>query len=107
MSALIWSPFDSIDQAKPVCRTLLEDKLIACANFIPGVRSLYRWDGEIGEGKECGVLLKTDGALLDMAISRLEELHPYETPAILGWRCDSAGDATQAWLADLTPPNRA
>ena len=101
MSALIWSPFGSIQEAKVVARTLLEEELIACANFIEGVHSIYRWQGEIGEGDECGALLKTDLSLLKDAIARLEELHPYDSPAILGWNCDEAGVATGPWLSSL------
>ena len=101
MSALIWSPFGSVEEAKVVAKILLEEELIACANFVDGVHSIYRWQGEIGEGKECGALLKTDRSLLKDTIARLEELHPYDEPAILGWNCDEAGVATGAWLGLL------
>ena len=101
MSALIWSPFGSIEEAKHAAGLLLEEELIACANFIDGVHSIYRWQGEIGEGEECGALFKTDRALLEDAVARLEELHPYESPSILGWNCDEAGVATVAWLSIL------
>ena len=50
---------------------------------------------------ECGALFKTDAALLDAAIARLAEIHPYEVPAITGWRCDAAAPATAAWLGGL------
>ncbi len=50
--------------------------------------SLFDWNGERGEAREAGMLLKTDAALLDKAISRLAGLHPYDQPAIAGWRCD-------------------
>lgn len=101
MSALIWSPFSSLDEAKRVAQALLVEELIVCANFMPGVHSLYRWRGEVEEGRECGALLKTDRTLLQKAVSRLEQLHPYETPAILGWDCDEAGVATRKWLGEL------
>ena len=43
-------------------------------------------------------------ALLDTAVARLAQIHPYDTPAITGWRCDAAAPATLAWLDGLTPP---
>jgi periplasmic divalent cation tolerance protein len=46
-------------------------------------------------------LLKTNAAVLDRAITRLTELHPYDEPAILGWRCDAAAPGTAAWLGAL------
>lgn len=99
--ALIWCPFPDSASASRICSTLLDERLIACANMLPGMVSLFAWNGERGESAETGVLLKTDAALLDKAIARLGELHPYHEPAILGWRCDGALPATAAWLGGL------
>ena len=99
--ALIWCPFGSEDDAARIASQLLDEGLVACANILPGVRSLYLWQGERGESRECGALFKTDAALLDKAIARLTSIHPYDTPAITGWRADAAAPATTAWLADL------
>ena len=102
MSAgVIWSTFDDEDSAADVASTLLDERLVACANLVPGLRSLYFWRGERGEAHECGVLFKTDAALLERACARLAELHPYDTPAISGWRADTTGAATAEWLAEL------
>jgi len=103
-NALIWSTFGDMHSAEAVADTLLEERLIACANILPAVRSLYRWNGERGEGSEVAVLFKTRADLLEKATARLEALHPYDAPAISGWRCDAAGAATLGWLnADCHP----
>jgi periplasmic divalent cation tolerance protein len=99
--ALIWSPFADEDSAAAAAARLIEEGLVACANIIPQMRSLYVWRGERGETRECGVLFKTDAALLEQATRRLAELHPYETPAVIGWRADSVAPATAAWLGEL------
>ncbi|HTK73482.1 MAG TPA: divalent cation tolerance protein CutA [Croceibacterium sp.] len=99
-AALIWSPFASEDDAAKAAAALLDEGLIACANLVP-VRSFYVWQGERGEARECGALFKTSEGLLDKAVARLAEIHPYETPAITGWRADAAAAATAAWLAGL------
>ena len=99
-AALIWSPFASEEAAAAAASQLLDERLIACANLLPGVRSLYVWQGERGEARECAALFKTTAALLDKAIARLAEIHPYETPAITGWNA-AAAPATAAWLASL------
>jgi periplasmic divalent cation tolerance protein len=99
-AALIWCPFASEEEAERAAGQLLDERLIACANIVPGVRSLYRWQGERGEARECAALLKTDARLLDQAIARLAAIHPYRTPAITGWRADAA-PATAAWLGEL------
>ena len=103
MSALIYAPFPDRETARAVATQLLDEKLIACANLLGEVESLYEWDGERGESSEMGVLFKTDASLLDEAVARLEALHPYETPAVLGWKCDAVGPATSAWLGSLGP----
>lgn len=101
MTALIYAPFPDRDAARKVANILLDEKLIGCANLLGAVESLYLWGGERGEGEEIGVLFKTDASVLDESIARMEVLHPYETPAILGWKCDAAGSATAAWLGTL------
>jgi periplasmic divalent cation tolerance protein len=100
-AALIWCPFASEADAAAAAGTLLDENLIACANILPQIRSLYRWKGERGEANECGVLFKTIPALLEDAIARLEAIHPYETPAITGWHTDASGEATAMWLNEL------
>ena len=100
-AALIWAPFASEEAAAEVAGQLLDEGLVACANILPGVRSLYVWRGERGEARECGALFTTEASLLERAVARLAALHPYETPAIVGWRADAAAPATAAWLGEL------
>jgi periplasmic divalent cation tolerance protein len=100
-AALIWTTFADEPSATDVASALLDEGLVACANLMPGLRSLYLWRGERGEAHECGVLFKTNAALLDRACERLAELHPYDAPAVSGWRADATTPATAEWLADL------
>jgi len=100
-AALVWCPFPSEDEAARVASQLLDEGLVACANILPAMRSLYTWRGERGEAVECGALFKTDAALLEPAVARLAEIHPYDTPAVTGWRADAAAPATLEWLGAL------
>ena len=107
--ALIWCPFGSEESAAGAAATLLDEGLVACANILPPMRSLFVWNGGREEAREAGVLFKTDAALLDRAVERLAELHPYDAPAVIGWRADAAHSGTHAWLAgllDAAPPRR-
>ena len=101
VAALIWCPFPDEEAAVTAINSLLDEKLVACANMIPAMRSLFEWGGERSDTRETGVVLKTDAALLDKAIRRLAELHPYDQPAVTGWRCDAATPGTLAWLGGL------
>lgn len=100
-AALIWCPFPDEAAASAAAGVLLGERLIACANLLPGVQSLFAWQGGRDEGAECGVLLKTTALLLDTVIHRLAELHPYETPAIMGWTVHTEA-GTLDWLQGET-----
>lgn len=96
--ALAYAPFPDSASAREVAGTLLAEKLIACANILGPVEAVFEWKGERASEQEVGVLFKTTGNALDTLIERLGELHPYDTPAILGWCCDAAHPATLGWL---------
>jgi periplasmic divalent cation tolerance protein len=103
MTALVYAPFPDRESALSVAGALLDEQLIACANLLGEVESLYHWNGERGEAREIGVLFKTHAVQLAQAVARIEALHPYDTPAVLGWKCDAAGAGTAAWLGALKP----
>lgn len=99
--ALVWCPFPDRDSLREAAVALLDEGLIACVNMTGEMTSIFDWNGERGEAREAGALFKTNAALLDRAILRLAELHPYDDPAILGWRCDAGAPGTLAWLGAL------
>lgn len=96
--ALAYAPFPDRDSAREIAGMLLAEKLIACANIIGGIESVFEWRGGIASEEEIAVLFKTTAASLDRMVARLGDLHPYDTPAILGWRCDVGHPATLDWL---------
>ncbi|MEE4201250.1 divalent-cation tolerance protein CutA [Erythrobacter sp.] len=98
-AALVWCPFPDIEAAQDCAAQLLGERLIACANILPAMQSVYEWEDAIERGEEVGVLFKSTADRLDRLTQRLGELHPYDTPAVLGWRCDSAHPATLGWLS--------
>ncbi|GGY91064.1 divalent-cation tolerance protein CutA [Novosphingobium colocasiae] len=101
--ALIWCPFPDEAAARAVAGALLDEGLAACANLVPGLTSLFVWNGARDEAREIGMLVKTNAALLDAAVARLGMLHPYEEPAITGWICDAASAGTRVWLGGISP----
>ena len=73
----------SADEAVTLIKTLLERRLIACGQIVPGVRSLYRWNGKIADEPEVIVYLKTRAARLESIEVAFSELHPYKVPELL------------------------
>lgn len=108
LAAIVWCPFPDTDSARAAAGTLLGEGLIACANILGAIESHYIWDGARANGSEIGVMFKTTADLLSTVVERLGGLHPYDTPVIIGWRCDAAHPATMAWLsASCATPVRA
>jgi periplasmic divalent cation tolerance protein len=98
-AALVWCPFPDIESARAAADTLLDEQLIACANILGAVESRFVWEGTRASGSEIGVLFKTVRTCLPHVVNRLGTLHPYDTPAIIGWHSNAAHPATLAWLA--------
>lgn len=98
MSAMIWCPFPDRETARSIADALLDARLIACANLVGEIESIFDWNSKRDCQREFAVLFKTHETRLDEAIEKIAALHPYDSPAILGWRCDSVGAQTQAWL---------
>ena len=98
-AALVWCPFPDADSARTVADALLDEGLIACANILPAMESRFVWQGARASGRETPVLFKTTAQALDDVVMRLGELHPYDTPAIIGWHAEAAHPATLEWLA--------
>ena len=69
--------------AETLARRLVDERMIACANFVPGVRSIYRWNGEIRDEGEVLVLMKSSAERVELVQSRVHDLHPYDVPEIL------------------------
>ncbi len=72
-----------MDVARELGRRLVEERLAACANIVPGLASIFRWDGEVKEESEVLVVLKTTGAAVDALVERASSLHPYDVPEVL------------------------
>ena len=85
-----------------LARTLLDERLVACANLLPGVTSLYRWEGEVQEEDEVLLVMKTRSGLVPRLSARIPELHPYELPEVVALRVDDGLPAYCRWVLDET-----
>lgn len=92
----------SADQAAALARALVEERLAACGNVLPGVRSIYRWEGEVREDAEALLVLKTTRARLEALRERVLALHPYEVPEVLALPVEAGSAAYLAWVAGET-----
>jgi periplasmic divalent cation tolerance protein len=79
-------------------RSLVEERLAACATVIPGAHSIYRWQGQIESSAETILMLKTESDRLAALDVRLHELHSYQTPEFLVLPVESGSQPYLAWL---------
>ena len=81
MSAvLVYITAESVEQAEGIGRALVEERLAACVNILPGMRSIYQWQGTIETAAETVLLAKTRQSLADALVARVKALHTYEVP---------------------------
>jgi len=77
------------DKAAELARLLVEEELAACGNVVPGLRSIYRWEGKVHDEPEALLLLKTRASLFEALRERVVAVHPYQCPEVL--RLDVTG----------------
>ncbi len=95
MFSVIYITTSSLDEAKFIGRTLVKDRLVACANIFP-ITSIYNWKG-IQENEEVVLLVKTTTENVKKIEQRVKELHSYDVPCIISLVIDGS-DEYLAWI---------
>lgn len=105
---MIYLCISSVDTnaAPDLARRLVEERLAACVNIVPGVRSVYRWEGEIKDETECVLLIKTSPRSLGGFEDRFRELHPYDCPELLFIPIEEGMKEYMKWVDEMTAPKR-
>ena len=87
-----------------IARALVEERLAACVNLVPGVRSLYRWEGAVQEDAEVLLMVKTREERVDALAARVRELHPYDLPEVLALPASGGSADYLAWVVAEASP---
>lgn len=80
---IVFCTIPSIDTGKTIARELVKLHLVACANIIPNLISVYKWNDQMHEDPECLMFIKSTLPRKDEIIQKIKELHPYEVPEII------------------------
>ena len=92
------------DVGQRLARALVEERLAACVNVVPGVRSVYRFEGEIHEDREVLLLVKTRSAQAAPLEARVRELHPYDLPEVVRMPLSGGSQPYLEWVREGTRP---
>jgi periplasmic divalent cation tolerance protein len=95
---VVLSTCGSTEEAGRVARALVEKRLAACVNVLPGVRSLYRWKDAIEDEEEVLLVIKTSRALVDELRVEIERLHSYEVPEVIALAVVDGSERYLAWV---------
>ncbi len=99
-AVLVYTTWPSIVEAERAGREIVERRLAACVNIVPGMISHYWWQGRLERGEEAVMLIKTRASLAEAVGAAVKSLHSYETPAIMVLPVESADPDYHRWIVE-------
>lgn len=100
--SLIYITAADVEEATALGRALVEARLAACANVLPGITPIYWWDGEIEEGSEVALIAKTRDELVERVVSFVKARHSYDCPCVVALPIAAGNPAFLDWIAAET-----
>jgi len=101
---LIYSTFPALSEAQNAARILVETALAACVNILPGMVSIYAWQGKTEEDSEAAMIIKTAKSRTGDVLDALKRLHPYDVPARLVLPVTGGGEDFLRWIVTQSTP---
>ena len=98
----IYMTAGSADEARAIAQTLVKERLAACVNLIDGMRSIYRWNGELQEDAETVLIAKTRDDLVEALTDRVRALHSYDCPCVVALPMVGGNAAFLDWIGSET-----
>jgi periplasmic divalent cation tolerance protein len=90
------------ESADSIADAILRDRFAACVNIVTGIRSKYRWEGQLNSDDESLLIIKTRGDLVTDLIARIKEVHPYEVPEIIAFEIKEGNADYLRWIDEET-----
>jgi len=101
-ASLIYVTAGSADEAERIAASLVEARLVACANVLPAIRSVYWWDGAVQRDEEVALLLKTRTELVPRVVRAVQAAHSYDCPCVVALPIEAGSPAFLRWIQDET-----
>lgn len=98
----VYAIFADAEEAARIGRQMVEERLAACINIFPGVRSIYRWQSAVEDAEEVAAIFKTSSDRADALITRIAGLHSYAVPCIVSSPVDKILASYADWVEEGT-----
>lgn len=99
-SVVVLMTASSAEEAASISRALVDERLVACCNVIPAIRSIYRWEGKVCDEQEVMVIAKTRASVFDRLVVRVKELHSYDVPEIIALPIAAGSESYMKWIEE-------
>jgi periplasmic divalent cation tolerance protein len=96
----------SQEEAERIAQVLVAEMLAACVNVVPGVTSIYRWEGEVQRDQEWLLVAKSRRDVLDRLVERVQEIHSYDVPEIIALPLAGGSEPYLRWLDSVVEGSR-
>lgn len=103
---MVYATFPDEKEAKEIAKLMVESKLAACANVLPSVQSIYRWEGKVEEAEEVVVIFKTVKEFARLLAEEIVRLHSYDVPAVVGLPIIGGNPDYFDWMLAQTLENK-
>ena len=90
----------SHEVASKLARSLVTSRLAACVNILPGITSIYKWEGKVNEEKEVMLVIKTTQNAMPALTEHIKSKHPYDVPEVIGWPIQEGSENYLKWVTD-------
>ena len=98
----VYAVFADAYEAERIGRQVVEERLAACVNILPAIRSIYRWKGAVESAEEVAAIFKTRDEQANALITRIAGLHSYDVPCVVTWPIDKVLARYAGWIEEST-----
>lgn len=101
---MVYTTFPDFTSAKRIGGELVDLQLAACVNILPGMTSIYQWEGKRETSDEVVMIIKSRHSLVAEVVSQVTQRHPYDTPAVVTWEISGGAQPYLDWINEMTAP---
>jgi len=101
-TSIIYITAPAFGEAEKIADTLVEERLAACVNIIPQMKSVYRWEGKINRENEVVLIAKTKTALVEKLTQKIKSIHSYSCPCIVSVEITGGNPDFIEWIVSET-----